>query len=423
MDKVKEISIEDYNYPLPDDRIARHPAPGARDTCRLLVSDAQGGITHHRFTDVADLLQAGTLLVRNNTRVINARLKFRKETGATIEIFLLEPEEPSDYAQMFQATGSCRWHALVGNLKRWKEGVLTKVTEAAGTQVTLTARRLPSQAEGESIVELSWTPASLPFSAVVESAGYIPIPPYLNRSSEAVDATDYQTVYSRIQGSVAAPTAGLHFTDETFRRLRDNGVETRDLTLHVGAGTFRPVKSDRIGEHEMHTETFVIDRSLVEALMENLREGRPIAAVGTTTVRTLESLPLLGIKLRNAHKENNTADDGGALPHLGQWDAYEMEQADTEEGLHGLLEQMDRLHTDSLTASTAIIIAPGFKWRVTDAMVTNFHQPKSTLLLLVASFLGDDTQWRKIYAEALAEGYRFLSYGDGSLLFRLRNRH
>lgn len=412
---VKEIHISDYDYELPDSRIARHPCE-PRDACRLLVRGKDGSISHRRFTDLAALLPEGSLMVCNNTRVINARLRFRKPTGATIEIFCLEPEEPRDYAQMFQSHGACRWRCLVGNLKRWKEGALeARVKLADGRDLTLTARNI-SEAPGNSrIVEFAWTPKDATFADVVEVAGVIPIPPYLNRETESCDSIDYQTVYSRIKGSVAAPTAGLHFTENVLADIERKGVERRELTLHVGAGTFQPVKADEIGGHDMHTETFTVTRALLAELASALRSGRPITAVGTTSVRTLESLPWLAETLSKSPD---------AEPHVEQWQPYgdtrAISREETAEVLETLVRMLDDRRADTLTASTAIMIAPGYRWRVVDHIITNFHQPHSTLLLLVASFLGRDgdgaDSWRNMYAEALSNGYMFLSYGDSSLL-------
>jgi S-adenosylmethionine:tRNA ribosyltransferase-isomerase len=411
MSSVKDIQITDYDYQLPDSRIAKHPI-AQRDACRLLVRRPDGERIHTRFSEISQYIPANALLVRNNTRVINARLRFRKTTGATIEIFLLEPASPVDYAEMFQATGSCVWNALIGNSKRWKgDDALEKTLVVEGQEVLLRAERIKCEGENRQ-VRLSWTPSDVPFATVVEGAGFIPIPPYLNRESEATDSTDYQTVYASLKGSVAAPTAGLHFTPEVFNALRDKGVDVADVTLHVGAGTFRPVKSDSIGEHDMHTETFVVSRTLVEKLIAALQEQRPVIAVGTTSVRTLETLPILGFQLM----------DGNEGLHVTQWEAYDR----TGETVVALTALRDYIlaHGDEkgeIVASTAIMIAPSFKWRVVKGMVTNFHQPKSTLLLLVSSFLQRNgapaNEWRELYADAMANDYRFLSYGDGSLLF------
>lgn len=401
---VKDISIDDYDYPLPEQRIALHPLE-ERDACRLLVARQGGGMSDARFSDLPALLPKGALLVYNDTRVINARIRMRKPTGAQIEIFLLEPKAPADYERAFAARGEARWSALVGNVKKWKEGELEKsATLPDGTALTLRATLGGTLPGGEREVMLTWTPADTPFATVVEAMGHIPIPPYLNRESEASDTDDYQTVYSRAEGSVAAPTAGLHFTPALLERLAEAGVERAPLTLHVGAGTFKPVKADHIGDHPMHTEVFTVSRATLEALIRAKEEGRPIVAVGTTSVRTLESLPLLGLS------------GGTDRLHLGQWDAYADEDTDTVKRLKSLLDLMDAAGTDSLTASTAIMIAPGFRWRMVDAMITNFHQPRSTLLLLVSSFLGrHGLDWRDVYRHALAGDYRFLSYGDACL--------
>lgn len=403
--EVGSTEIGKYGYPLPEERIAAHPEP-ERDLCRLLVSAPDGSILHRRFSDLPELLPADAVLVRNNARVINARLVFHKETGARIEIFLLEPLSPADYALMFQSEEKCRWKALVGNSKKWKEGSLSMSLEAGGKEISLSARRC-----GEGEVELEWVPAEIPFSEIIETAGKIPIPPYLNRESEQTDNRDYQTVYARVQGSVAAPTAGLHFTPRLLAELESRGIPSREVSLHVGAGTFRPVKSATIGGHEMHTEHFSISREELSRLLGDIRAGRRIVAVGTTSVRTLESLPALARKISS----------GGAL-HVDQWEAYGTGTLpDAAEAIETILRHLDSSGSDILTASTSIMIAPGFPWKVTDAMITNFHQPQSTLLLLVDSFLDRipcaEPTWRRIYREALSEGYRFLSYGDATLLY------
>lgn len=408
MEGPQDIHISDYGYALPDESVARHPCE-PRDACRLLVREAGGrSVRHLHFTELPGELPAGALMVCNNTRVINARIRMRKPTGAEIEIFCLEPEEPKDYAQAFQARGCARWVCLVGNVKRWKGGVLTKICHTPeGEEFTLSAALEGERPGNARLIRFVWSPAELTFADVIAGAGYIPIPPYLCRDSEECDAVDYQTVYSKIKGSVAAPTAGLHFTPEVLERVKARGVDIRELTLHVGAGTFQPVKSDTIGEHPMHTETVCIDRALLMELTEALEQGRPIVAVGTTTVRTLESLPHLGLHTGTLHVE--------------QWSAYGADREfDTVESLKALVSYMDEHDTDCLTASTAIMIAPGYKWRIVDSVLTNFHQPQSTLLLLVASYLeahgGESQEWRGLYEQALEKGYRFLSYGDSMLL-------
>ncbi len=409
---VKEIKISDFDYNLPDEKIASHPL-AVRDECRLLLSRPDGVLTDRFFRELPSLLAPSTMLVGNDTRVINARLAFRKPTGSRIEVFLLEPLDPSDYVLMFQACGRCMWKCLVGNLKRWKEGELKMTVSVYGKDVVLSARRLSALDGNAHEIEFSWDDENVNFASVVEAAGKIPIPPYLGRDTEDCDADDYQTVYSEVKGSVAAPTAGLHFTQRVLDDLRGHNIDMEHVTLHVGAGTFQPVKSETIGGHPMHTETFSVSRSLVENLLAALREGRVVTAVGTTTVRTLESLPYIGAAIGR----------GDYSMRVGQWWPYEDETSrfDTLEELRELLRWMDDNSMTSVTAATAIMIAPGFRWRIVGSMVTNFHQPQSTLLLLVSSFLnpeGSETpQWRKIYRHALDSGYRFLSYGDACLLF------
>ena len=419
LDKVKNIRIADFDYPLPDERIARHPL-AARDSCLLLVAGNDGEVRHCRFDVLPQLLPQDSLLVCNNTRVINARIKFRKETGSEVEVFLLEPLEPEDYVLMFQSKGRCKWSCMVGNLKRWKSGPLIKELTIDGRKVMLSAMRGEARPGNAHEIEFCWDDPDLTFASIVDAAGYIPIPPYLRRPSEQSDADDYQTVYARVKGSVAAPTAGLHFTERIFDELKKKGITAMPVTLHVGAGTFQPVKSDLIGEHPMHTEVFSVDRSLVQTLVDALRIGRPVTAVGTTSVRTLESLPYLGMAL--------TAGDESLT--VGQWTAYMTDAPESDDELkeqtiswlEALLAFFDRNALPTITASTSIMIAPGFRWRLVDRMVTNFHQPQSTLLLLVSSFLGSDSaaqpRWRGIYDEALDGDYRFLSYGDACLFER-----
>lgn len=414
MPDVCGIHIADYDYPLDDARIAKRPLAD-RDRCLLLTCDSQGNIADKRFDALPELLTKGSLMVCNNTRVINARLQFRKPTGSVIEVFLLEPEEPSDYALVFQTRGRCVWKCMVGNLKRWKQDALERAIALGEPQrnVTLRATRMEACAGNSHFVELQWDDPSATFADIVDAAGRIPIPPYLGRASEECDDTDYQTVYSKIKGSVAAPTAGLHFTDEMISTLADAGIERHELTLHVGAGTFQPVKSGEIGGHPMHTEVYGISRDVLEAVIAAKRAGQPLTAVGTTSVRTLESLPYAGRHIMR-----------GEDPHVTQWEAYSGDTAEmnTIEMLEALAAYMDSHGMTTFTSSTAIMIAPGFRWRITDAMVTNFHQPQSTLLLLVSSFLGKDEdggeRWRRVYDHALAGSYRFLSYGDACLFFR-----
>lgn len=412
IDAIKKIKISDFDYPLSDERIAAHPL-AERDACRLLVSRGMEDISHLRFYDLPSLLPDDALLVCNDTRVINARITFEKTTGSRIEVFLLEPVSPEDYVLTFQTRGRCVWKCMVGNLKRWKEGlVLRKKLILNDREVTLSAKRMIPLDGNAHEVEFSWDDEDFTFASIVDAAGYIPIPPYLRRPSEESDTYDYQTVYSRIKGSVAAPTAGLHFTDSVIKELRDKGIDMEALTLHVGAGTFQPVKSETIGGHPMHTETFGISRALIEKIIEYREKGRPVIAVGTTTVRTLESLPYLGSAL--LHNDFDL--------HVGQWWPYgeaPFKVEDTDTALTAILIYMDKTKSETLTASTAIMIAPGFEWKIVNGMVTNFHQPQSTLLLLVSSFLEREENtrrnWREIYKEALANDYRFLSYGDACL--------
>ena len=418
IDEIKDIRIEDFDYPLPDERIAKHPLAD-RDTCKLLMHE--GGLTsHHTFSDLPDLLPDGALLVMNNTRVINARMEFHRASGARIEIFLLEPLDPRDYAVAFQTRRRCTWQCMVGNLKKWKDAHLEKSLDINGRKISLKVIRHEALPGNAHAVEFEWDDEQVTFASIVEAAGNIPIPPYLNRKSEESDTTDYQTVYSRIEGSVAAPTAGLHFTPLLLDTLRDRGIETREVTLHVGAGTFQPVKSEEIGGHPMHRETFEVDIELIRTIRRAIESGRPVLAVGTTTVRTLESLPILGThflgtQLQVADRKTQTDTE------VDQWEAYseDVVAIDTIDALKALERYMDNEGMDRLQAATSIMIAPGFRWRIVDGMVTNFHQPQSTLLLLVSSLLDGenltDPSWRRIYKEALDNGYRFLSYGDACL--------
>lgn len=402
------IDIKEYNYPLPDEKIARHPLP-QRDACRLLVRTADGSIQDCRFDSLPRLISPDSILVYNNTRVINARLRFRKASGAMIEIFCLEPLAPADYALNFASTSGCSWLCLVGNSKRWKDGDLVgAVTLPDGRDLRLSAKRV-DRSDAGSTIAFEWDDPSVSFSEIIAAAGEIPIPPYLNRSTESSDSDDYQTVYSRVEGSVAAPTAGLHFTERVLADIDRRGIVRREVTLHVGAGTFQPVKADRIGDHDMHSEFIVVSLDLIEELARNADNGhRKVIAVGTTSVRTLESLYHIGCMIASG-------DWTGQLP---QWYPYTPEHPDlsTGDALHTLAGWLRERHMSSLVASTRIIIAPGYSYRIVDAMITNFHQPQSTLLLLVSAFIGPD--WRKVYDHALAGEYRFLSYGDACLFYK-----
>lgn len=404
MTDPKSIQIKDYNYSLPDDRIAKYPLP-ERDSSKLLLY-RHGDISEDRFVRLSDYLPEHSLMVFNNTKVVQARLHFRKETGAQIEVFILEPALPLEYQENFLSRGQCEWLCLVGNLKKWKSGTLSLLLPD-GTEVK--AERLGHEGTSERI-RFHWS-AALTWAEILEQAGELPIPPYLNRKTEASDLTTYQTIYSRIKGSVAAPTAGLHFTERVLDSLKQREIEREEVTLHVGAGTFRPVKSEQIGGHDMHTEHIAVGRHTIERLVAY---GGSAIAVGTTSVRTLESLYYMGLLAGKLLREGRDTGDGEEL-HVPQWMPYEMpsEQSATD-ALEELLRYMEKHSMEVLHSSTQIIIAPGYEFRVVKAMVTNFHQPQSTLLLLVSAFVHGD--WRSIYDYALANDFRFLSYGDSSLL-------
>ena len=399
---TKNIRIADYNYPLPDERIAKFPL-AKRDASKLLVY-RKGEISEAVFGALPDFLPADSLMVFNNTKVIMARLHFRKATGALIEIFLLEPVRPADYQVMFAANECCEWCCLVGNLKKWKDGKLTRQLEAGGRTVTLTATRMGEMRSGQRVA-FDWDDDNITFAEILDAVGELPIPPYLNRESQESDKTTYQTVYSKIKGSVAAPTAGLHFTDDVLRRIDQKGITREELTLHVGAGTFRPVKSERIEGHEMHAEQFAVKRATIERLLG--ARGK-VVAVGTTSVRTLESLYYIGAQLmRHPDAEGF---------HVAQWEPYgdNAPKVDTDTALKAIVAYLDRHGLEALQAATQIIIAPGYEYKVVDMLITNFHQPQSTLLLMVSAFVHGD--WHHIYDYALAHDFRFLSYGDSSLL-------
>lgn len=398
----KNIEIEEYNYYLPDERIAKYPLEN-RDQSKLLFFN-KGLISHDIFSTLPKIVKPGRLMVYNNTKVIQARLFFYKETGAKIEIFCLEPHLPVDFEQNFSQTCSCSWKCIVGNLKKWKVGTLKGNFVCNGTDLELEARRIES-CENYHIIEFSWS-SGLSFSEMLDFMGKTPIPPYLNRESEIDDKNRYQTVYSQHKGSVAAPTAGLHFTAEVLERLRANQVQVAELTLHVGAGTFRPVQAQKVGGHTMHTEHFFFSQKLVSVLIENIGN---ILAVGTTSVRTLESLYWLGVKIIN--KQINKTSELNIL----QWETYEnIADFSTVEAFEALLNFMQEKNIDTAEATTQIIIVPGYKFRVVNEMITNFHMPKSTLLLLIAAFVG--SKWKNIYQYAMEQNFRFLSYGDSSLL-------
>lgn len=401
---TKHIHISDYNYPLPDDRIAKFPID-RRDHSKLLIYN-RGEVSEDKFYNLHDYLPKGSLMVFNNTRVIQARIHFRKETGALIEVFLLEPAAPSDYEQMFQTTSRCEWLCLVGNLKKWKGGSLLRVFDINGKHVVLTATRI-KEAGTSQRVGFSWDNAAVSFAEILDAVGELPIPPYLNRDTQESDKTTYQTVYSKIKGSVAAPTAGLHFTNNVLKSLDDAGIDREEVTLHVGAGTFKPVKSEEIEGHEMHTEYICVHKGTLEKLLQH---DCCAIAVGTTSVRTLESLYYMDVKLQ---KNPNLTEDE---LHVNQWQPYDDNDSDItpKEAIANILNYLNTNELETLHSSTQIIIAPGYEYKIVKMLVTNFHQPQSTLLLLVSAFVHGD--WRKIYDYALAHDFRFLSYGDSSLL-------
>jgi len=419
LEKIKNTRIEDYAYPLEDERIAKFPVE-PRDSSKLLLYQ-KGKLSETVFRDLPNYMEEKGLLVYNNTRVIHARLFFHKETGARIEVFCLEPLNPADYAQNFQSTDSCEWLCMVGNLKKWKKEKLVRELEVKGKRIQLSAEKLETENKAHRI-RFSWHEMDptgdekLTFGDLLETAGQLPIPPYLNRPTEASDEVTYQTVFSRIEGSVAAPTAGLHFTPEVLSAIDQKNILRTEVTLHVGAGTFQPVLTKEMADHVMHSEFISVDRDFLLTLIHHLGH---ITAVGTTSVRTLESLYWFGYKLIRSpeiHPDEWTLD---------QWYAYKQTSAiecspnnirvETKDAIQALVKYLDQNGLDVFTASTQLLIAPGFQFHVVNAMLTNFHQPNSTLLLLVSAFLGGE-EWKKVYEFALNHQFRFLSYGDSSLL-------
>ncbi len=396
----QSIAIADFDYPLPDDRIAKFPLE-RRDQSKLLVYRG-GNIEESRFDHVPELLPPDTLLIFNNTKVIHARLFFRKPTGSTIEVFCLEPFQ-MPVALSFEQRGHCTWNCFIGNNKKWKEGSLSRQLDIHGQSVTLIATR--RKAVGNAwIVDFDWD-GGLSFAELIDQAGVIPLPPYLHREAVSSDNERYQTVYALHQGSVAAPTAGLHFSPEVFEALRQKGIATDFITLHVGAGTFKPVSTPTIGEHEMHVEKIEISRSNIECILNHL--GHTVIPVGTTTVRTIESVYWFGVKL----SRNSKLD----AMHVMQWDPYELESlsVSTEHAYKNVLQWMDERGIEQLEGDTQLMIAPGYRYHVISGLITNFHQPKSTLLLLVSALVGD--AWKECYRYALDHQFRFLSYGDSCL--------
>lgn len=417
---TKHIRISNYNYDLPDTRIAKYPL-AQRDHSKLLLYK-HGKLSEEIFYNLSDHVPADSLMVFNNTRVIQARIHFRKDTGALIEVFLMEPAAPADYEQMFQTNGRCSWLCMVGNLKKWKIGDLHRIFDIKGHQVTLTAtmdRKYASHQVGGTNywVDFTWDDPQINFADILETVGELPIPPYLNRETQESDKTTYQTVYSKIKGSVAAPTAGLHFTENVLKAIDDNKIVRDEVTLHVGAGTFKPVKSEEIEGHNMHTEYIVVHRHTFENLLKHKCEA---IAVGTTSVRTLESLYYIGVKLALMPDSSEEA------LHINQWEPYDLPHNEDglvlfngkaitpQDAIQNIINYLDKDHLDALHSSTQIMIAPGYTYKIVKALITNFHQPQSTLLLLVSAFLKGD--WRKVYDYALSHDFRFLSYGDSSLL-------
>lgn len=402
-----KIKIQDYSYILPDSRIAKYPLQ-KRDSSKLLIYN-NGEISQSVFSSLPSLLPKGSLMVFNNTRVVPARLFFRKETGAVIEIFCLEPVEPNDYALSFASVGSCCWNVVIGNARKWKGGDVNFICDGDtgnASELNLRAELVLKGDNNGSVVRFKWD-TDVSFSEVLDICGRIPIPPYLNRDTEELDIERYQTLYARIKGSVAAPTAGLHFTDEVLEAVDKAGIDRCEVCLHVGAGTFVPVKSEYIADHKMHTEPFEVTRQFLLKL-RNLKEYAKVIAVGTTSTRTLESLYFLGVQCI----------ENGEPGAVRQWEPYEKDYNYTlKESIGALLEYMERKGLDKLVARTGIIIVPSYRFRVVDVLVTNFHQPQSTLLLLISAFMGGD-EWKNVYNYALENGFRFLSYGDSSLLFR-----
>ncbi len=401
------IYIADYNYPLPDERIAKYPL-AERDHSKLLVY-RDGQVSEDRFYHIGDYIAPGSLLIYNNTRVIQARLEFHKPTGARVEVFCLEPITPHDYQLSLGSTTGCTWKCMVGNAKKWHDEALE--LKIKNEKLTLTLRTYKEQSLGNTYaVRFEWDEPSVSFAEILDAIGELPIPPYLNRKTEESDKTTYQTVYSRIKGSVAAPTAGLHFTQNVLDDLRNRGIETDEVTLHVGAGTFLPVKTADANEHTMHTEIIAVPRETIQHILANLGH---VVAVGTTSMRTLESLYFIGCQLCQVESPF----DIGYSPKVGQFEPYEKEYTTSAaNALQAILSYLSATRQTTLHAETQIMIKPGYTFHIVDQLITNFHQPQSTLLLLVSAFVGGD--WHTIYDYALSHDFRFLSYGDSSILNR-----
>lgn len=405
MVEVSSISIENFDYLLPEENIAKHPLQ-ERDKAKLLYLTEDGKIEDRIFSHLPELLDKNTLVILNDTKVVYARLFFQKSSGATIEIFCLEPIEPNDMQLAFSETRQCRWKCLIGNNKKWKDGVLKKACHYGGKEITLSATRI-EQCDNAWIVQFEWN-EEVSFAEVLQNMGIVPLPPYLKREAEEGDKTDYQTIYADHDGSVAAPTAGLHFSDKTFLDLKERQIKCDFVTLHVGAGTFKPVTSKTIGEHVMHTERICISKAVIEDLLNHCE--KKIVCIGTTSVRTIESLYWHGVKLGNGEGKYQDID-------IKQWEPYAKQtNISTKDALQAILTNLTKNNMDYLYGQTQIIIAPSYKYRITTGMVTNFHQPKSTLLLLVSAMIGD--KWKVVYDFALNHSYRFLSFGDACLFQR-----
>lgn len=401
----KRIRIEDYTYDLPQERIARYPLD-QRDASKILIFK-DDSISESVFSNLRDFIPPFSLMIFNDTKVVPARLFFKKLSGASVEVFCLEPSFPEDYSMAFAKTCWCEWKCAVGNAKRWKSGYIYFDNHTGNPEIDRLglAAALVSRDEGSYRVRFEWK-GDVPFSEVLSLCGNLPIPPYLHRNTESIDLERYQTLYAKYNGSVAAPTAGLHFTDKVFSDLDKAGVVRDEICLHVGAGTFLPVKSEYVNDHKMHEEVFIVKKRLLKNLMDAMESGRKIISVGTTSTRTLESLYFMGARMIET----------GKLAGVGQWDPYEREYGySAYEAISALHDYLDKSGMDEFSARTGIIIVPGYKARIIDVLITNFHQPQSTLLLLIAAFIGD--KWKEVYDYALSHGFRFLSYGDSSILY------
>lgn len=402
---IPSLNIKDYSYPLTDEIIAKYPL-AERDSSKLLIYK-DGEISENIFKNAPQFLPDKAIMVFNDTKVVPARLHFRRQSGAHIEIFCLQPVEPAEYSEAFTVVGHCRWQCVIGNSKRWKDDLLSYYVpdgvESSQMEALNLRAALVSRDGTTGVVEFTWD-GDVPFSNVLDICGSIPIPPYLNRATEAIDIERYQTVYAHIRGSVAAPTAGLHFSEAVLDNIRDKGIDIENVCLHVGAGTFLPVKTDDVSQHPMHREPFSVKIELLQKLVE----GKcPVIAVGTTSVRTLESLYYVGVSIIET----------GEPQDVSQWAPYERDyQYSTHQALQAIIDHLEAKGLKEIKVGTKIIIVPTFKFRLVDMLFTNFHQSESTLILLVAAFVGED--WRRIYDYALHRGFRFLSYGDSSLLFR-----